>query len=55
MCLPPPAPDSIALVTGASSGIGEQYAQQPQQMDGGMFGGGGMLGGFLNSGFGRAV
>jgi hypothetical protein len=27
----------------------------PQQMDGGMFGGGGMLGGFLNSGFGRAV
>jgi NAD(P)-dependent dehydrogenase (short-subunit alcohol dehydrogenase family) len=28
MCLPPPAPDSIALVTGASSGIGEQYARQ---------------------------
>jgi short-subunit dehydrogenase len=28
MSLPPPAPDSIALVTGASSGIGEQYARQ---------------------------
>lgn len=28
MSLPPPTPDSIALVTGASSGIGEQYARQ---------------------------
>ncbi len=28
MSLPPPAPDSIALVIGASSGIGEQYARQ---------------------------
>ena len=28
MSLPPPAADSIALVTGASSGIGEQYARQ---------------------------
>lgn len=28
MSLPPPAPDAIALVTGASSGIGEQYARQ---------------------------
>jgi short-subunit dehydrogenase len=28
MSLPPPASDSIALVTGASSGIGEQYARQ---------------------------
>lgn len=28
MSHPPPAPDSIALVTGASSGIGEQYARQ---------------------------
>ena len=28
MSLPPPAPESIALVTGASSGIGEQYARQ---------------------------
>jgi uncharacterized protein len=28
MSLAPPAPDSIALVTGASSGIGEQYARQ---------------------------
>jgi short-subunit dehydrogenase len=26
--LPPPAPDSIALVTGGSSGIGKQYARQ---------------------------
>ncbi len=36
----------------------QQYAEQPQQMGGGMFGGGGgggMLGGSLNSGFGRAV
>src|SRR5947209_13627460 len=31
MSLPPPAPDSIALVTGASSGIGEQYARQLSQ------------------------
>jgi hypothetical protein len=28
MSLPPPAPDSIALITGASSGIGEQFARQ---------------------------
>jgi short-subunit dehydrogenase len=28
MSLPPPAPDSIAVVTGASSGIGEQFARQ---------------------------
>ncbi len=28
MSLPAPAPDSIALVTGASSGIGEQFARQ---------------------------
>lgn len=28
MSLPPPTRDSIALVTGASSGIGEQYARQ---------------------------
>jgi uncharacterized protein len=28
MSLPPPQPDSIALVTGASSGIGEQFARQ---------------------------
>jgi short-subunit dehydrogenase len=28
MSLPPPTPDSIALVTGASSGIGEQFARQ---------------------------
>jgi short-subunit dehydrogenase len=28
MSLPPPGPDSIALVTGASSGIGEQFARQ---------------------------
>ncbi len=28
MSLPPPAPESIALVTGASSGIGQQYARQ---------------------------
>lgn len=28
MSLPPPAGDSIALVTGASSGIGEQFARQ---------------------------
>ena len=27
MALPPPAPDSVALVTGASSGIGEQLAR----------------------------
>jgi len=31
MSLPPPAPDSIALVTGASSGIGEQFARQLSQ------------------------
>ncbi len=28
MSLPPPSPESIALVTGASSGIGEQFARQ---------------------------
>src|SRR5207248_2880982 len=28
MSLPQPAPESIALVTGASSGIGEQFARQ---------------------------
>src|SRR2546423_6305326 len=28
MSLPPPSSDSIALVTGASSGIGEQFARQ---------------------------
>lgn len=28
MSIPPPAPDSVALVTGASSGIGEQFARQ---------------------------
>jgi len=31
MSLPPPAADSIALVTGASSGIGEQFARQLSQ------------------------
>jgi short-subunit dehydrogenase len=28
MTLPPPSPESIAVVTGASSGIGEQFARQ---------------------------
>jgi short-subunit dehydrogenase len=28
MALPPPAPDSVALVTGASAGIGEEFARQ---------------------------
>jgi uncharacterized protein len=32
MSLPEPSPESIALVTGASSGIGEQFARQLSQM-----------------------
>lgn len=32
MSLPEPSPDSIALVTGASSGIGEQFARQLSAM-----------------------
>lgn len=32
MSLPDPSPDSIAVVTGASSGIGEQFARQLVQM-----------------------
>jgi short-subunit dehydrogenase len=32
MSLPDPSPDSIALVTGASSGIGEQFARQLSDM-----------------------
>jgi short-subunit dehydrogenase len=28
MTLPPPSPESVAVVTGASSGIGEQFARQ---------------------------
>jgi short-subunit dehydrogenase len=32
MSLPEPLPDSIALVTAASSGIGEQFARQLAQM-----------------------
>src|SRR5579884_2343034 len=32
MPLPDPSPDSVALVTGASSGIGEQFARQLSEM-----------------------
>jgi uncharacterized protein len=32
MSLPEPSPGSIALVTGASSGIGEQFARQLSEM-----------------------
>lgn len=32
MSLPEPSPDSFALVTGASSGIGEQFARQLSEM-----------------------
>ena len=30
MALPPPQPGSTAVITGASSGIGEEFAQQMQ-------------------------
>src|SRR5436309_326003 len=31
MSIPAPTPDSIALITGASAGIGEQFARQLSQ------------------------